>query len=676
MKKTKTLPRSFRDYIPFLLLLIVLVPVLPRTAHFNYDYKKGSPWHYETLVAQFDFPLLKSQTQYEEDVIKAEEGAAPYYVLDPSAEVSSLREIQKTDLGVFEYLKSDIVQALQRQYNRGVMADDARQDTPVLFVQEGKTAVKYPSEEILTLSEVRQQLLQELGEVYPDINIDSLLIESGIYGRVIPDVVYDRQLTDIVRNELVSSVSPALGYMTAGHKIISKGEIVTADHVMILDSYKAEYEASVGYAHSRVFLWLGNTLIAVAFVLLLFLAIFFSNKQIFKDRNRVMYIVFVFFLTALCTVLVSGADEKYLYMFPFSLSALYLQAFFKNRVIITVYLVSLLPLLVFCGDGTALYVIFSTAGLVSIYFFRVFNRGWKQFITAALGFLAMVATYFGFYLTESISGNPVQQVAYLFVSSMLSVAFYTLIYLFEKMFNLVSSTRLLELSDTDNDLLREFNEKAPGSYQHSVQVMNMAEAAARAIDANIPLVKAGAMYHDIGKMNNPACFVENEALILSDGDAKYHDSLTPQQSARDIIRHVTDGLEIAEKHRLPQLVKEFIMTHHGDARVTYFYNKYVNEGGDPEAVKDFCYPGHKPLSSEHMILMLCDSIEAASRTVKAKDPSAYSQLVENIVASKMAEGQFDECELPISDLNIIKDVIKNYLSQLYHKRVAYPRRKD
>ncbi|MBO4341027.1 MAG: HDIG domain-containing protein, partial [Bacteroidales bacterium] len=242
--------------------------------------------------------------------------------------------------------------------------------------------------------------------------------------------------------------------------------------------------------------------------------------------------------------------------------------------------------------------------------------------------------------------------------------------------NLVSNSRLRDLADTANPLLRELELKAPGTFHHSLQVMNMSEAAARAIGANPLLVKAGAMYHDIGKMTNPQCFVENESLVSKAEDQKYHYGLSYKQSSKDIIRHVPDGVELARKHGLPQVILEFIITHHGTTVTRYFYDKYVSEGGNPADREDFTYPGVPPTTKEQVILMLCDTIEAASRTLKPSSPEDYSLLVDELVQAKMDEGQFTDSEISIKDMETVKEVIKSYLVHLYHERIAYPKDKN
>ena len=271
-------------------------------------------------------------------------------------------------------------------------------------------------------------------------------------------------------------------------------------------------------------------------------------------------------------------------------------------------------------------------------------------------FAAMVLTYFGFRLTNDLhSVTDWMIIFYVFAGSMLAVAGYPLIYLFEKLFGLLSSSKLMELCDTNNNkLLIDLAQKAPGTFQHCLQVMNMCDAAARSIDADVLLVRAGALYHDIGKTLNPQCFVENQNMGVD-----YHKNLTPLESSREITRHVDDGMALAEKNGLPEEVRKFIITHHGTTCVAYFYTKYVNEGGNPDDKELFTYKGIKPQTKEQVILMLCDTLEAASRTLKDNSPERFDNFVEKVVAGKTAEGQLDEADISLKELNTIKSVLKN-----------------
>lgn len=663
-----------RILAPLGVAFLLLVWLMPRGAKFAYDYRKGRSWKYETLYAQFDFPIYKTDEQIREERLHASTEVIPYYKFSDEVSARSLRSAERLDLGT---LRGALVSSMRAIYQKGVMADEGdrrsvEEEPDVIYIQRDKRAVKYPVTEIYHLSEARSRLLSDLSDVSGK-NVDSLLRAVGAYDLLVPNLLFDEQTTALVHAESATSISPTSGYVSAGQLIVQEDEIVTAEIAQMLDSYKREFETSVGYVGSPLMMLFGNALIALAILVLLYLSIFFNNPRIFED-SRFPYLMVVFLLSAVVTLILVRVDEKSLLIVPFTLVALLLQAFMRNRVVVPVYVVSLLPLLIFSHDGVVLFVMYFTAGMVAILSFRFFNRGWKQFITAVITFVVLALVYLGFRSAEMVAGNVWRALLLLFVGSMLTVAGYPLIYLFERLFNLVSNSRLIELCDVSNPLLRELEKKAPGTFQHSLQVMNMVDAAARAIGANADLVRAGALYHDIGKMNNPLCFIENESLVAKDGAPRYHEGMTPEQSARDIIRHMVDGVEIARKHRLPDAMVDFIRSHHGTTTTGFFYNQFLRAGGDPALAGEFRYPGVKPVTKEQIILMLCDSVEAASRTLTEYTPEAYSAFVERIVAGKMEEGQFDQADITISELGIIKETLKQYLAQIHHERIVYPQK--
>ncbi|HBH08888.1 MAG TPA: hypothetical protein DDX40_05765 [Rikenellaceae bacterium] len=672
---------NYRVLVPLVMLFLVLTLIFPRTAKFSYDYRKGSPWSHETLLAQFDFPILKTDEQIREDRSRSKPVVIPYYRYRQDIVDNCRKAAEGIDMGTYSYLRPLVVSSMDDIYSNGVVSDegvkmDGRSDPSgaVLYIQRDKRATKKPVSEVFKESEAKSRLLSDVAARYPKINADSVLRAAGIYDFIVPNLEYDPKTTELVRSESSNQVSTTQGFVSAGQLIVSEGEIVTAEIAQMLDSYKVEYESSMGYGGPRILFWLGNAFIAFVLVLLFFLMIYFLNRKLFLDHRKFWYLIFIFIIASVLALIINKFAPRCLYMVPFTLTALYLEAFFKNKVIFPICCVSFLPLLIFAENGIVLFVMFLLASIVAVFTFRFFNQGWQQFIMAGIVFVSLLVTYFGFRLIDMVNDDPYIAVLYMFIGSVLIVAGYPLIYLFERMFNLVSSSRLRELCDTNNRLLRELEHKAPGTFQHSLQVMNMCDAAARAIDANVLLVRAGALYHDIGKMKNPLCFIENESM--SPGGVHYHEHLTPKESARAIIKHVSDGLELAAENRLPDVIQDFILTHHGTSNTSYFYNKYLNEGGDPNDVSDFFYSGRKPQTKEQIILMICDTLEAASRTLKDNSSATFSTFVENIVASKMKMGQFDEADISIKDLNTVKETLKAYLSQIYHERVVYPQRKN
>ena len=679
----RTLTPNLRRLLPLAIVFAVLVLFMPRTAKFNYDYRKGSPWPYETLVSQFDFPILKTEEQLAEEREKADGGTVPYYRYSEDVVNSVVKSIQGLDLGRFARLRPAIASGLSDIYAKGVISDAKEKldrgygvlSGEVIYIQRNKRASEYPRSEVYKVSAAKDQLVADVSRVYPDVNLDSLFKRSGVYDLIVPNLVFDRAMTELSHAESAAYVSPTSGYVSAEQKIVNKGEIVTPEIAQMLDSYKVEYNKVFGYAGPRILLWLGNILIALALVVILYFCIFFTSREIFGKPKRYYYLLMVFTLTAVVSFLVEQLAPSMVYVIPFAISVLYLQAFFPKRVVLPVYMVSLLPLLIFSGNGVELFFMFLCAGIVSMNMFKRFNRGWLQFVNALVIFGVELVVFIGFRLIDAGYSLFWNNVLKLFIGSMLTVALYPLIYVFERIFNLVSTNRLEELADTNNKLLRSLAAKAPGTFQHSLQVENMVTEAGRAVHANVPLLRAAALYHDLGKMKNPLCFIENSKI--EEGNSRsYHAGLSPRESAQAIIAHVADGMEIAKAGKLPAEVSDFILTHHGTSFTASFYNQYLNEGGDPNDVADFFYKGRKPRTKEEVILMICDSVEAASRTLKEYTPASFDKFVEDMVAAKDKSGQFENAEITIRELNIVKATLKTYLQQLYHERVEYTQRAE
>ncbi len=678
--ETINFPRKFKVYLPLMALFLILVFMMPKSPKFAYDYKKGAPWMHETLVAQFDFPVLKTDLQLMEEREKAGSYVIPYYRLDQKAAARSLEDVSGIDLGQWEDLKAPLSETLSSMYAKGIVApvsdrgdDEAGSGADALiYVQKDRRAVKMPLSEVITIGEASAFIVDAIAKAAPECNADSLFKASGISGFIVPNLIFDQQTTDLIQEENYNYISPTSGVIRAGQVIVSEGEIVTAEIEQLLKSYKAEFDMNVGYNDSRSFMWLGNVVIAFCIVLVLFFAIYYCNYRIFDEYNKYLYLLLIFTLAAVGSSIVAKTDATLFYLMPFTLISLYLLAFFSKRMVFSVYFISLLPMLIFAPNGVELFIMYLVAGTVAILVFGYFNRGWLQFVTALIVFVVMTVVWSSFRLIDGVEGlKDYRTILDMALGSLLSVAGYPLIFLFEKIFKLVSNSKLAELSDTNNKLLRTLADKCPGTFQHALQVMNLSDAAARSIGANVLLVRAGALYHDIGKSNNPQCFTENE-----NPGVRYHAELTPKESAQEIIRHVSDGLVTADRNGLPDVIKDFISTHHGTSCTAYFLTQYLNAGGNPDDVAEFYYNGKKPVTKEQVVLMICDAVEAASRSLKDYSAESISGLVDRIVDGKSNEGQFDNAYISLHELSVLKGEIKTYLQQMYHSRVSYPKRKD
>ena len=665
---------SFRwkAVIPLVVSFAVLMVLVPRTAKWGYDYSKGQAWRYETLVAQFDFPLLKTTEQIAKEKADLSSTVIPYYKMSTEVVGESFRKIEGTSFADVPGLKSSLVRHLSDIYNKGIIPE-IQDNVELIYVQKGKRAEKVPVSEVYLLPQARIALLHGVSTDCPEVNVDSIIRSKSIYDLLAVNLVYDEQITALVHSQTQSMVSTTSGFVNAGTIIVNNGELITAEVAQMLDSYKAEYEQSYGYDKPLAAIWLGNALLVLGILICLYFAIYFSNAMIFKDYNRYLYVVVVFTLIASVELILIKFAPQWIFIFPFSVAALYLQAFFRTRVIYPVYIATLLPLLLFAENGAAVFMMYLVSGVITLYVFKHFSKGAKQFIAASINFVCTAVLFSAFVITGVINVDYLPTLGLICIGSILQVALHPFVYLLERSFNLVSSTRLQELSDTSNELLRQLEQKAPGTFQHSLQVMNLASAAARAINADEILIKAGALYHDIGKIKNPLCFVENESLTST--DAKYHADITPLQSAQDIIKHVTDGVELAQAHKLPSVITDFIRTHHGTTCVSFFYDKYLKEGGDPELKKEFLYPGPTPTTKEQVILMLSDSIEAASRTLRDYSQESISALVDRIFAYKIEDGQLEQADITLKEIDTIKIVMQTYLGQMYHERIKYPKRK-
>lgn len=658
--------------IPLVVSFAVLMVLVPRTAKWGYDYSKGQAWRYETLVAQFDFPLLKTTEQIAKEKADLSSTVIPYYKMSTEVVGESFRKIEGMSFADVPGLKSSLVRHLSDIYNKGIIPE-IQDNVELIYVQKGKRAEKVPVSEVYLLPQARIALLHEVSTDCPEVNVDSIIRSKSIYDLLAVNLVYDEQITALVHSQTQSMVSTTSGFVNAGTIIVNNGELITAEVAQMLDSYKAEYEQSYGYDKPLAAIWLGNALLVLGILICLYFAIYFSNAMIFKDYNRYLYVVVVFTLIASVELLLIKFAPQWIFIFPFSVAALYLQAFFRTRVIYPVYIATLLPLLLFAENGAAMFMMYLVSGVITLYVFKHFSKGAKQFIAASINFVCTAVLFSAFVITGVINVDYLPTLGLICIGSILQVALHPFVYLLERSFNLVSSTRLQELSDTSNELLRQLEQKAPGTFQHSLQVMNLASAAARAINADEILIKAGALYHDIGKIKNPLCFVENESLTST--DAKYHADISPLQSAQDIIKHVTDGVELAQAHKLPSVITDFIRTHHGTTCVSFFYDKYLKEGGDPELKKEFLYPGPTPTTKEQVILMLSDSIEAASRTLRDYSQESISALVDRIFAYKIEDGQLEQADITLKEIDTIKIVMQTYLGQMYHERIKYPKRK-
>lgn len=670
----KKFPRGLKVYLPLVFMFVLFVFLLPRSPRFNYEYKKGDHWMYETLVAEFDFPILKTEEELKAEKDAERKNWIPYFRQQDKVLSTIIQNLEGLPLQGYESLVPTLKTTLHDIYSKGVFDPNDSHlylDVPakVAYVQKKNSSEKktVPISEIFTVEKARTHLRASLSQFETEI-ADSLYSALELYDLVLPDMEYDQEMTEELHSDRVHHISHTKNYVSRSETIVEKGEMITDDIANLLDSYKAEFNKSVAYSGTMLSMWSGLSMVSLLLVVLFFFTLYFCNYRIFSEYNKYLYVLILYVMFCIITFMVARKDIEMYYMIPYSLMSMFMMAFFRKGFVMIMYCITLIPILIVAPGNVDVFFMHLTAGFLGLYVYHTLNRGWLQFVGSFIIFLIMVAVWMGFCLIFDNVGNW-HLLLYIALSAGLAIAGYPLIYLFERVFALVSSAKLVELSDTSNALLRLLADKAPGTFHHSLQVMNIADAAARAINANVPLIRAAALYHDIGKIKNPQCFTENEIPGV-----KVHEGLTPKESAALITRHVTDGLELAEKHKLPRVLKDFIISHHGTTSASYFLTKYLNDGGDPKETGEFYYDGMKPATKEQVILMLSDAVEAASRSLKDYSTESISNLVDRIFDAKASEGQFTDADISLRELNTINEVMKSFVQQVYHSRIEYPKR--
>lgn len=660
----------------FVVSTILMVAVMPREGQFKYQYQKGSPWMYENLDASFDFPILKTEEELRLEREKAAKYFTPYFSIKSDIEAEQLRAFSAAalDAGLPDMLSGELLSFYKELYGWGIM-DETRYnqlDPEIgIAVLSGKTAEKRPVSEIYTIPSAYNYLLQKL-TTFNKNEINTLNHSRLELMRfLVPNLIYDEATTLAVQSTMVQDISLTKGIVYAGQRIISQGEVVTGSTEQVLNSLREEYNSKIGFSGSLVLLVIGQSFLIALCLLLLFILIRTLRPVMLSSVAELSFIL------SLCVLVVMAASGTYkanpaiLYLLPFPVIVLFLDSFFPTRVSLPLFIAAMLPL-TFITDDYKLVIGTILAGGVAVFAFRSWGRGWQQFLSVLLVFICYILVDLSFHLISE--GNFLGIHASVFrnyaIASVLLVACYPFVFILEKLFGFVSLSRLRELADTGNKVLRELSEKAPGTMQHSLQVANLAESAARNIGAYALLCRVGALYHDIGKINNPQYFIENQAAGFNP-----HTLLAPQESARIVIQHVEDGKSLAKKYGLPALVGNFIESHHGQTKTEYFYTEYCNTGGDPANVEDFTYKGVLPASKEQVIVMMADAVEAACRSLKDYTPESISNMVNKVIRQRISGDQLQNADISYRDLRRVQETLKIHIQEMYHARITYPTRK-
>ncbi len=660
----------------FIVATFLIIYLLPKGGQFKYNFQKGKPWQYENLYAPFSFTIKKDAEAIKKEEAAIRDNAIPYFEYD-SAEVTDVTEnfrnalkkqyvdsLYKTPYAVVDRMGRSIIKSA---YENGVTDEIHPYDEDKLIYLKKGNEIEERNYSQLFKKENLNKKVRDIIETNNAEDVQVLLY--NLLNQVLePNVTLNTKLTEGAINSQLKTINPNRGIIEKGGRIIAKGEVVEGDKFQILNSLKAEYQSQIWSKSNYLWLLVGYSLLVSLVFLMLFLYLKKYRSHIYNNNTKVTFIFFNIFLMVFLTTVVLKVHASYVYVVPICILPLILKAFFDPRTGLFVHVLTIL-LLGFIVPNSFEYMFLQfIAGIVTILTVSELYKRANLFISVGQITLIYIIGYFAFFVIQegNIQTMDWANFQYFILCGLATLFAHPLIYFYEKIFGLVSDVSLLELSDTNSKLLKELSNKAPGTFHHSLNVANLAEASANEIGANSMLVRVGALYHDIGKMLNPTMFTENQANSINS-----HNELDPKESARIIIDHVIKGIEIARKNNLPDRVIDFIRTHHGTSLVYYFYKKEREQEGQADK-EDFIYPGPIPFSKETAILMMADSVEAASKSLKEPSSTIIDNFVEKIINNQMEQGQFLNANITFKEIEMIKKVLKKKLNNIYHLRVEYP----
>ena len=663
--------------ILFVVATFLIIYLLPKGGQFKYDIQKGKPWQYENLYAPFSFTVKKDKSTLAKEEKDIRETSIPYFDFDKKVK-AAVKENFNTLLNqiyvdtLFNVSK-DVARNLGYQlfdevYRTGVTNDiHPYEKDRLIYLKDGNQLSQITYGTLFHKEGVVQKIgTITTGDVYDDIGT---LLEKLVSRTLEGNVTLNIKLTEDEVSSQLAAINPNRGVIEKGGRIIAKGEVVEGDTFQILNSLKAEFQSQVWSQNNYYWLLIGYSLLVSLVFLMLFLFLKKYRPKIYENNTKVTFIFFnIILMVLLITLVVNKVGAEYVYVVPLCILPLILKAFFDPRLGLYVHVLTILLLGFVVPNSFEFMFLQIIAGIVTILTVSELYRRANLFISVGQITLIYIVGYFAFYIIQegSIVSINLRTFGYFVLCGLATLFAHPLIYFYEKIFGLVSDVSLLELSDTNSKLLKELANKAPGTFHHSLNVANLAEAAANEIGANAMLVRVGALYHDIGKMISPTMFTENQVNSMN-----AHNELDPEESANIIIGHVIDGIEIARKNNLPDRVIDFIRTHHGTSIVYYFYKKELDRKGEANEA-DFRYPGPAPFSKETAILMMADSVEAASKSLKEPTSTKIDAFVEKIIDGQLTQGQFLNANITLKEIQIIKKVLKKKLNNIYHLRVEYP----
>jgi cyclic-di-AMP phosphodiesterase PgpH len=672
----------FYRILLFLFTAAIIVFIFPKEGKFRYEFQRGKPWMHEDLIAPFDFPILKTDAELSQERENVLKQVKPHFTYDEAVSANSRLKLTE------EFNKRWLEKNLAERYKVRTRETLLRVYDSLLTIGiiEMNPAIENKSADFLIVL-LRENIAveRELGTFFtvstadafvkarfskPPQNEEKELMVRTLENYLIQNVRFDPGTTERERQSALGRISLTRGMIQKGERIISKGELVNPERHQVLESFRKEYETQVGGSAALLGVVAGQSILVMIALTVFMLFLLFFRADIFRQNKMVIFMLLVILMMVFLLSFMAKYHLTYLYLVPMCLVPIIIRIFSDTRLALFVHLVTIFITGFLVPNSFEFVFLQLIAGIIAIISVVNLQKRSQFAKSVLLIFLTYVAVYTGMNLMQEGNFSTMEHEMFVMFggSSILTLLAYPLIYIFEKIFGFTTDVTLLELSDTNNKLLRELAEKAPGTFQHSLQVASIAEELIREIGGNPLLVRTGALYHDIGKMNNPMFFIENQITGVNP-----HDEISYEESAHIIINHVIEGVEMARRHKLPEMLIDFIRTHHGTSRTGYFYIMHKKENPDEEINEEnFTYHGPIPFSKETAVVMMADSVEAASRSMKKPNQQALDELVENIINKQVDAKQFDNSPITMRDVTRIKKILKRKLMNIYHVRIEYP----
>ena len=671
----------------FVVTSTMLFLILPGEPKFKYEYQKGFPWRHENLVAPFDFAILKTAVEIDfekEDQLKA---IVPYFTNDTSISVKNIDELKThlrtngdTLVGNKLIAINTLIENLSILYENGILqrsADSYNELSDKLELKK-RTGTSVSTIEIEKLFSEKsayneiQKVVQNLKVEYPDLYtwLDQILFENYIQS----NLEFDNETTNKEIEEIVNSISTTRGMVQTGERIILEGEIVSSEKYQMLESLKASFEKERGKGVNRYMVSIGKGLLILVLLSLVFAFLYIYRRDILTQNRKLAFLLLFMVSMVLLSHFINTFPNLHIYLVPLAIFPIIVRTFFDSRTAIFMLVITTLLIGFYAPNNFEFILVQVSAGIVAVFSLNKMHRRSHLILATLWVLLTYTLVYAALNLIHegSVLTFNYKMLQWFVMSSVLILLVYPLVYIFEKIFGFISDVTLIEISDSNQPLLRKLAEEAPGTFQHSMQIANLAEEVILKIGGNPFLVRAGALYHDIGKIGKPNFFIENQSVGMNP-----HDQLSYLKSAEIIIDHVKNGARLAQKHKLPVSLVEFITTHHGTSKAKYFYLKHQKENPNNKTDEQaFIYPGPLPKSKEAAVVMLVDGIEAASRSLPEKTFDKLQALIENMIDQKIKDKQLDNSELTFNDINIIKETLLSKLINIYHIRIEYPKENE